>query len=1068
MYVQPEKELGTVYMNGDIGKVSSGAVYSGTPDSLTLHPSNDFSSMNGNAELDSGSYGAADMSPGNTSMDGNRPSSVGGVSGGGSSSNSSGGGNVPIEQLKQSLLVQLEYYFSRENLANDAYLISQMDNDQYVPIWTVANFNLVKKLTKDIKLITEVLRESPNVQVDEEGQKVRPNHKRCIVILREIPDSTPLEEIKSLFSGKNCPKYISCEFAHNDSWYVTFENDEDAQKAYKYLREEVCTFQGNPIMARIKAKPMNMNRMPIVPVPVAGAPLPPGIKNGTFRTPPTGYEASPATAPYQQPVPPPATGPQGPSHAGGPRFMYPNGTAAMQPSPINFGNQVQIYALQQQPFYPPGMIGPWGPTSPAYFDIGSVFSANGLAPQTPFTKAPAVYNSGPGMNRARPNPSRNKRHPGGGNNPLVNSNVVGGGGLMNPSDHLRNASSDNSGPRIATSYPGSVKPLMQTPIMVTLSNNSLMHHSHGGSHLHPRNSNPGENSENIDPRASGGYYNKETIQSSRYRRRKKEDDIPLPSPLSRDNLHSHSSSLSSAGNSATITSGSNVLRESSRTRNHVGGTTASSGTFDLEVEAFPPLPGSNTSVPDNPSTTSVSTSASSSSSAPTICSTQSGTVSSSTSTSCATSSINTSTSVTSSSTSSGAATVVTPVVSSSATTAGAHGSSSSGVAALASTSTLSTSVVAHASAATNTSSGVVQDVAVACSTAATANSATSTTHLDASSSTSSGTQFSSPWENRLSTSDVVRGVSKKNSSTTTTSGPAPHAGDASLSPPSSSSSSGTPAVTAPSSQNIPPAVRSSSPLLPTPSHNFSNSYHQNDKVPLVSCNASLSPHTCLKADKSTKTDDVDGGPPDVSVSAQSASEPGPNMNTVATMTDPAATHSSPNHSVNQAVSNPNISSSSGECLGGGGISVSGGGGGNVARLSYAQVAQHVNNNQNNKTSETNNNNLSSSNNQNHNPLPPPPPPPGKDVTNNICSSSGGGAAASSDHLYEYHSTSSSNSYQQHHHQRTSSTARDGGGGRSIGRGSRPGGPNGPLGHNQDRGRRDNRRISHPRSPVSNK
>lgn len=48
--------------------------------------------------------------------------------------------------------------FNRENLANDAYLLSQMDNDQYVPIWTVANFNQVKKLTKDIKLITEVLR----------------------------------------------------------------------------------------------------------------------------------------------------------------------------------------------------------------------------------------------------------------------------------------------------------------------------------------------------------------------------------------------------------------------------------------------------------------------------------------------------------------------------------------------------------------------------------------------------------------------------------------------------------------------------------------------------------------------------------------------------------------------------------------------------------------------------------------------------------------------------------------------------------------------------------------------
>jgi la-related protein 4 len=48
--------------------------------------------------------------------------------------------------------------FSRENLASDTYLLSQMDNDQYVPIWTVANFNQVKKLTTDIKLITDVLR----------------------------------------------------------------------------------------------------------------------------------------------------------------------------------------------------------------------------------------------------------------------------------------------------------------------------------------------------------------------------------------------------------------------------------------------------------------------------------------------------------------------------------------------------------------------------------------------------------------------------------------------------------------------------------------------------------------------------------------------------------------------------------------------------------------------------------------------------------------------------------------------------------------------------------------------
>ena len=103
---------------------------------------------------------------------------------------------MPIDQLKDLLTRQLEYYFSRENLAHDSYLMSQMDSDQFVPIAIIANFNQVKKLTSDIKLVTQVLRESPNVQVDAEGIKVRPNHTRCTVILREISDATSQEEVR--------------------------------------------------------------------------------------------------------------------------------------------------------------------------------------------------------------------------------------------------------------------------------------------------------------------------------------------------------------------------------------------------------------------------------------------------------------------------------------------------------------------------------------------------------------------------------------------------------------------------------------------------------------------------------------------------------------------------------------------------------------------------------------------------------------------------------------------------------------------------------------------------------
>jgi len=86
-----------------------------------------------------------------------------------------------------------------------------MDGDQYVLVQTVAGFNQMKKLTNDINLIVEAIRsdhhilwwlcalmcfvllDSPYLQLDDTGTKVRANVKRSVLILREIPESTAIE-----------------------------------------------------------------------------------------------------------------------------------------------------------------------------------------------------------------------------------------------------------------------------------------------------------------------------------------------------------------------------------------------------------------------------------------------------------------------------------------------------------------------------------------------------------------------------------------------------------------------------------------------------------------------------------------------------------------------------------------------------------------------------------------------------------------------------------------------------------------------------------------------------------
>ena len=43
------------------------------------------------------------------------------------------------------------------------------------------------------------------------------------------------QDITALFASPKCPAYVTCEFADNDCWYVTFDSEEGTQKVRRVV-----------------------------------------------------------------------------------------------------------------------------------------------------------------------------------------------------------------------------------------------------------------------------------------------------------------------------------------------------------------------------------------------------------------------------------------------------------------------------------------------------------------------------------------------------------------------------------------------------------------------------------------------------------------------------------------------------------------------------------------------------------------------------------------------------------------------------------------------------------------
>lgn len=150
------------------------------------------------------------------------------------------------QALKNSIRKQVEFYFSDSNYPKDKFLRSQAaQNDQgWVPISIVATFTRMKKISEDLELIKQAVKESTVLEVSTDGANVRrtaplpeqDTHIARTIYAKGFPETGyTIEDVESVF-GK-LGKILSVRIRkmkdgkQKPSSFIEFATPEDAEAA---------------------------------------------------------------------------------------------------------------------------------------------------------------------------------------------------------------------------------------------------------------------------------------------------------------------------------------------------------------------------------------------------------------------------------------------------------------------------------------------------------------------------------------------------------------------------------------------------------------------------------------------------------------------------------------------------------------------------------------------------------------------------------------------------------------------------------------------------------------------
>lgn len=156
------------------------------------------------------------------------------------------------------VIEKVEQLLSRQNLANDSYLVSKMKDDMYIPLEVlVSSPGLLAAFggaTIELERLKRLLAASTLVSLNADKTLIKPNFSlhRHTMILRALPATFTTEDIKKLLESSSVgSKYsqIRCDVG---CWFISFESEDDALTAVQDVRKQ--KINGTNVAARLKSE----------------------------------------------------------------------------------------------------------------------------------------------------------------------------------------------------------------------------------------------------------------------------------------------------------------------------------------------------------------------------------------------------------------------------------------------------------------------------------------------------------------------------------------------------------------------------------------------------------------------------------------------------------------------------------------------------------------------------------------------------------------------------------------------------------------------------------------------